>query len=87
VTLTLAGALAGVRWCVPIAVSGSAIGLVFGTLAAGAGVRRSRSITFESGPAANRHVLAKQCIFNTDVGTREGARGATSVGRFVDRCN
>ena len=38
VTFTLAGALAGARRCVPIAVSGSAIGLVFGTLAGQAGL-------------------------------------------------
>jgi hypothetical protein len=50
-------------------------------------MRRGRSITFESGPTANRHVLTKQYIFNSDVGTREGARVATSVGRFADRCN
>jgi hypothetical protein len=30
-------------------------------------VRRGRSITFESGPAANRHVLTKQYIFNSGV--------------------
>ena len=36
---------------------------------------------------ASRHVLTKQYIFNSDVGTREGARVATSVGRFADRCN
>jgi len=28
-------------------------------------VRRGRSITFESSPAANRHVLTKQYIFNS----------------------
>jgi len=38
VTFTLSGALAGARRCVPIAVSGSAIGLVFGTLAGQAGL-------------------------------------------------
>jgi 4-azaleucine resistance transporter AzlC len=38
VTFTLAGALAGARTCVPIAISGSAIGLVFGTLAGQAGL-------------------------------------------------
>ena len=48
---------------------------------------RGRSITFQSGPAAKRNVLTKQYIFNSDVGTREGARVATSVGRFADRCN
>src|SRR5829696_285243 len=38
VTFTLAGALAGARRCIPIAVSGCAIGLVFGTLAGQAGL-------------------------------------------------
>jgi len=33
VTFTLAGALAGARRCIPIAISGCGIGLVFGTLA------------------------------------------------------
>jgi hypothetical protein len=50
-------------------------------------LRRDRSITFQSGPAANRNVLTKQYIFNSSVGSREGARVATSVGRFADRCN
>lgn len=38
VTFTLAGALTGARRCVPIAISGCAIGLVFGTLAGQAGL-------------------------------------------------
>ena len=38
VSFTLGGALAGARRCVPIAISGSAIGLVFGTLAGQAGL-------------------------------------------------
>jgi 4-azaleucine resistance transporter AzlC len=38
VTFTLAGALAGARKCVPVAISGCAIGLVFGTLAGQAGL-------------------------------------------------
>jgi 4-azaleucine resistance transporter AzlC len=38
VTFTLSGALAGARRCVPIAISGFAIGLVFGTLAGQAGL-------------------------------------------------
>lgn len=50
-------------------------------------LRRGRTITFESGPAANHNVLTKQYIFNSDVGTREGARVATSIGRYGDRCN
>jgi 4-azaleucine resistance transporter AzlC len=38
VTFTLAGAFAGARKCVPVAISGCAIGLVFGTLAGQAGL-------------------------------------------------
>jgi 4-azaleucine resistance transporter AzlC len=38
ITFTLSGALAGARRCVPIAVGGFAIGLVFGVLAGQAGV-------------------------------------------------
>ena len=38
VVFTLGGALAGARKCVPVAVSGFAIGLVFGTLAGQAGL-------------------------------------------------
>src|SRR5918912_722785 len=37
ITFTFAGALAGARRCVPIAISGCGIGLVFGTLAGQAG--------------------------------------------------
>jgi hypothetical protein len=50
-------------------------------------LRRGRAITFQSGPAANRNVLSRQYVFNSDVGSREGARVRTSVGRFADRCN
>lgn len=49
-------------------------------------LRRGRSIAFESGPSANRNVLTRQYVFNSDVGSREGARVATSVGRCADRC-
>jgi 4-azaleucine resistance transporter AzlC len=38
VTFTLAGALAGARRCIPIAISGCGIGLVFGALAGQAGL-------------------------------------------------
>jgi 4-azaleucine resistance transporter AzlC len=38
VTFTLAGALAGARKCLPVAISGCVIGLVFGTLAGQAGL-------------------------------------------------
>ena len=48
---------------------------------------RGKTATFESGPAANHNVISKQYIFNSDVGSREGARVATSIGRYVDRCN
>jgi hypothetical protein len=50
-------------------------------------LRRGRTITFQSGPAANHNVLTRQYIFNSDVGSKEGARVATSIGRFADRCN
>ena len=50
-------------------------------------LRRGGTATFESGPAANHNVISKQYIFNSDVGSREGARVATSIGRYVDRCN
>jgi hypothetical protein len=49
-------------------------------------LRRGRSIAFEAGPAADRNVLTRQYVFNSEVGTREGARVATSVDRFADRC-
>ena len=45
-----------------------------------------RTVAFESGDAANSNTLTRQYIYNSDVGTREGARVATSVGTFVDRC-
>lgn len=50
-------------------------------------LRCGKSVTFESGPRANGNVISKQYIFNSDVSSREGARVATSVGRFGDRCN
>jgi hypothetical protein len=50
-------------------------------------LRRGRSVTFEAGPSSNRHVLTHQYIFNSEVGSKEGARVATSIGRFGDRCN
>jgi len=40
-------------------------------------LRRGRSITFESGPAANGYVLTKQYIFNSDVGSKEGASASS----------
>lgn len=44
VTFTLAGALAGTRACVPIAVGGTAIGLVFGVLAGQAGLSAAEAV-------------------------------------------
>jgi hypothetical protein len=49
-------------------------------------LRPHRAITFESGSSANQNVLTRQFIYNNDVGRKEGARVATSIGRFVDRC-
>ena len=46
---------------------------------------RSRWICFESGAAANHNVFTHLYILNGEVGSGEGARVATSVGRFVDR--
>ena len=48
---------------------------------------RGASVTFESGYDANHNVLTRQYIFNSDVGSKEGARVTTSIGRYVDRCN
>ena len=44
VTFTLAGALAGARKCVPVAITGCAIGLVFGTLAGQAGLGAAEAV-------------------------------------------
>ena len=43
-------------------------------------------VTFESGQKADSNVLTKQYIYNNDVGSREGARVFTSVGRYIDKC-
>jgi 4-azaleucine resistance transporter AzlC len=48
VTFTLAGALAGARRCLPIAVGGFAIGLVFGVLAGQAGVGILEAVTMSA---------------------------------------
>lgn len=48
---------------------------------------RGKTVTFESGSGANHNVLTRQYIFNSDVGSKEGARVATSIGTYVDRCN
>jgi hypothetical protein len=58
----------------------------FEPLSVGKRLGGGRTMTFESGPRANGNVLTKNYIFNSDVGSREGARVATSVGRFVDHC-
>ncbi len=52
----------------------------------GVRLRAHRAITFESGYAADSNVLTRQYIYNNDVGSSEGARVATSIGRFADRC-
>jgi hypothetical protein len=52
----------------------------------GVKLARGKSVTFESGYDANSRVLTKQYIYDNEVGSKEGARVATSVGRFVDRC-
>jgi hypothetical protein len=49
-------------------------------------LRPGRAVVFESGGDANRNVLTRQYIYNNDVGRKEGARVATSEGRFRDRC-
>ena len=46
-----------------------------------------KSVTFETGYAANSNTLTSQYIYNSDVGDKDGARVGTSAGRFVDRCN
>ncbi|HET7271783.1 MAG TPA: hypothetical protein VFI90_11930, partial [Rubrobacter sp.] len=48
---------------------------------------RGKPITFESAYAANHNTLTRQYIYNSDVGSKEGARVVTSAGIFVDRCN
>lgn len=49
-------------------------------------LRGGKTITFESGSRANSNKLTGSNIYNNDVGSREGARVSTSVGRFIDRC-
>jgi hypothetical protein len=51
------------------------------------GLGAGKAITFETGYAANSNTLTRQYIYNSDVGSKEGARVATSAGPFVDRCN
>jgi hypothetical protein len=46
-----------------------------------------QTITFQSGSNANgSNALTTAYIYNNDVGSKEGARVSTSVGRFVDKC-
>ena len=45
-----------------------------------------KTIAFESGYAANQNTLTGQYIYDNEVGSQEGARVSTSVGRFIDRC-
>ncbi len=52
----------------------------------GFNLRPKKAITFESGYAADFNTLTRQYIYNNDVGTSEGARVSTSIGRFADRC-
>jgi len=49
-------------------------------------VRPGKAVAFTSGSGARGKVLTGQYIYDNDVGSREGARVATSVGRFVGRC-
>lgn len=49
-------------------------------------VRPGRSVTFKSGSGASGRVLTGQYIYENDVGSKEGAKVATSIGRFKDRC-
>ena len=49
-------------------------------------LRPHRAVNFESGYAADQHILTRQYIYDDNVGTSEGARVATSIGRFVNRC-
>ena len=49
-------------------------------------LKRGRSVTFAAGPAAKHNVLTHQYVFNSSVGSKEGARVRTSIGLFGDRC-
>lgn len=49
-------------------------------------LQRGKTITFESGQAANQNTLTRAYIYDNDVGRSEGARVRTSKGGFVDRC-
>jgi hypothetical protein len=50
-------------------------------------LKPNRTITFQSGSEANgRNELTTSYIYNSDVGSKEGARVRTSVGTFIDKC-
>jgi hypothetical protein len=50
-------------------------------------LRPGRAITFQSGSKAKGgNELTNAYIYNSDVGSREGARVRTSVGTFIDKC-
>lgn len=52
-------------------------------------IAASGSVTFKSGYAASSTsalTLTRQYIYENNVGTSEGARVATSVGTYYDRC-
>ena len=47
----------------------------------------NRTITFQSGSQAKgRNELTTSYIYNSDVGSKEGARVRTSVGTSIDKC-
>lgn len=45
-----------------------------------------KTVAFETGYDANSNTLTRQYIYNSDVGSKEGSRVATSEGAFADRC-
>jgi hypothetical protein len=49
-------------------------------------LKRGKSVTFAAGPSAKHNVLTHQYVFNSSVGSKEGARVRTSIGLFGDRC-
>ena len=50
-------------------------------------LKPGKRMNFVSGSKANgSNALTKQYIYENDVGSREGARVFTSVGRFIDKC-
>jgi hypothetical protein len=50
-------------------------------------LRPDKAITFQSGSKAKgRNELTTAYIYNSDVGSKEGARVRTSVGTFISKC-